>query len=46
MMKRKADRWPGDDDEGEEVERSDTEDTGVQKEGDEDKPEMENNSAW
>jgi hypothetical protein len=46
MAKWRAERQPGDDDEGEEAERSDTEDTGVQEEDDEEEAETEEDSTW
>ena len=46
MVKQRANRQPGDDDEGEEAERSDTEDMGVQDEDDHDGTETEDNPSW
>ena len=46
MIKMKAERKDGDDDEGEEAERSDNEDMGVQDEEDDDEPEIADSSTW
>ena len=46
MAKRRADRQPVDDNKGEEAECSDTEDTGVQDEDNQDEMEAEDDPSW
>ena len=46
MVKHKAERQPGDDDEGDKAECSDTEDPGVQDEDNEDEQKIEDDATW